>query len=71
MSLSQAQTTETQLHPLLFLQEKQHQSRGENVTAITGGSVVAGGSCAPGGVWLWEQGPAEVCGTSLKGLLCP
>lgn len=40
MSLSQAQTTEIKLHPLLFLQEKQHQRRGEIVNVITESSDI-------------------------------
>lgn len=40
MSLSQAQTTEIKLHPLFFLQEKQHQRRGEIVNVITESSDI-------------------------------
>lgn len=40
MSLSQAQTTKIKLHPLLFLQEKQHQRRGEIVNVITESSGI-------------------------------
>lgn len=40
MSLSWAQTTEIKLHPLLFLQEKQHQRRGEIVNVITESSDI-------------------------------
>lgn len=40
MSLSQAQTAKIKLHPLFFLQEQQHQRRGEIVNVITKGSDI-------------------------------
>lgn len=51
MSRSQAQTTKIKLHPLLFLQEKQHQRRGEIVSVIMVSSDIAGS----GDVLLLEE----------------